>query len=559
MSYTVDKLAEKGFSKEYLLSLGIRDAVRDGETCVEIPYYDRAGNEWPRIRLRYDAARMHRWSPGDAPAIPYGLHRPVPYDKGILFIPEGESDCWALWKAGLPALGLPGATNTSCLRLEHIADVKAIYVIQEPGAAGAAFPARVGLLAYSLGFEGVVYALALPQKDPRELMLATGEGFKDAMRAALKGRKRIERPAAKVEVAIRPPAEPVFMTSDDLLDEPEDRTEWLVEGILPQGGILLMCAAPKAGKTILTRNLALAVCRGGKVLDRQCAQGSVLWLALEEPKSEAKKIIEAMGFRGLPLHSCFGHAPLEVAPWLEGAIDKLNPKLIVIDTWHKLTMIENINDYAAVNRSNALLQQIARERNIAQVWIHHNKKGPASGGEEVLGSAALFAAADTLMSIKRGDDGVRSVSTIQRFGSDLPSTVVQMNEANYLLGDGGGEYDFRVRAALQKILDALAVAGEPMTRNEICEAVTGRRGVTLTALARLQADGLITQAAQVGRGPAKFVGTAVPERGIAVPEAGISRSSNGIAGTHGIHGTQGTEGTGEGDLLEYAMQKFFAQ
>src|SRR5439155_21849789 len=63
---------------------------------------------------------------------------------------------------------------------------------------------------------------------------------------------------------------------DDLMSEPEEPVSWLLEGILPAGGLSLLAAKPKVGKSTLARNLALAVARGDEFLNRITVQGPVI-------------------------------------------------------------------------------------------------------------------------------------------------------------------------------------------------------------------------------------------------------------------------------------------
>lgn len=64
----------------------------------------------------------------------------------------------------------------------------------------------------------------------------------------------------------------------------EDKSEvnWLVDSLLSRGGISLMSADPKAGKSTLVRQLIRDVLRGDKFLTRHCKQGSVYYFAIEE-------------------------------------------------------------------------------------------------------------------------------------------------------------------------------------------------------------------------------------------------------------------------------------
>ena len=84
--------------------------LRDTPGGVAIPYHDEQNNTpFKRTRLSLGGERRFRQPPGVALA-PYGLHRLNPSrERGILILVEGESYSWALWHAGLAALGLPGA------------------------------------------------------------------------------------------------------------------------------------------------------------------------------------------------------------------------------------------------------------------------------------------------------------------------------------------------------------------------------------------------------------------------------------------------------------------
>ena len=74
-----------------------------------------------------------------------------------------------------------------------------------------------------------------------------------------------------------------------LLAESDTAERWVVDGIIPTGGLTLVCAAPKAGKSTAMRCLALAVARGDDWLGRRTTQGPVLYLCLEDKRSEVRR------------------------------------------------------------------------------------------------------------------------------------------------------------------------------------------------------------------------------------------------------------------------------
>src|SRR4030095_5355695 len=76
---------------------------------------------------------------------------------------------------------------------------------------------------------------------------------------------------------------------DDLLNEPEEAVAYVWDRTLPLSGFSICAAKPKVGKSTLARNLAVAVTRGQDFLGRQTTKGKVLYLALEEKRTEVTR------------------------------------------------------------------------------------------------------------------------------------------------------------------------------------------------------------------------------------------------------------------------------
>src|SRR5207244_1260514 len=93
----------------------------------------------------------------------------------------------------------------------------------------------------------------------------------------------------------RRPGELELRRLSDFLAEPEEATQWIVEGLLPSAGISIVAAKPKVGKSTLARNLALAVARGDGFLNRPTHSGPVIYLALEEKAAEVLNHFRRMG------------------------------------------------------------------------------------------------------------------------------------------------------------------------------------------------------------------------------------------------------------------------
>jgi len=81
----------------------------------------------------------------------------------------------------------------------------------------------------------------------------------------------------------------------DLLAEEDEKIPWLMDQHLPSAGLSILGGKPKAGKSVLSRCLALNVARGTPFLGFETAKGSVFYLGLEEKRSEVKSHFRSMG------------------------------------------------------------------------------------------------------------------------------------------------------------------------------------------------------------------------------------------------------------------------
>ena len=179
----------------------------------------------------------------------------------------------------------------------------------------------------------------------------------------------------------------MFTTMEDLLSEPPESVAYLVEGMLPSGGVSLWGAKPKVGKSVAVRNLALNVARGGLFLDRACHRGSVVVLALEEKRAEVANHFRNMGGTNELVHIHVGAAPgtsKEGMAALANAIALFQPVLVVADPVLKLVRVRDSSDYAELTRELEPVIELARRTGCHIAVTHHLGKMTREGGDDVL-------------------------------------------------------------------------------------------------------------------------------------------------------------------------------
>jgi len=272
-----------------------------------------------------------------------------------------------------------------------------------------------------------------------------------------------------------------LIDAKDLLSLEEPETEWLWEGILPAGGLSLLVAKPKVGKTTLAFNLALAVASGRDFLGRKTKQSLAVYLALEEKRSEIRKKLKALREtpEGLSFH--FGSAPEKAIQEVRTLIQETKAGFLVVDVLQKLCRVKDLNDYAQVTNTLEPLMATAREENCHILLTHHAGKADRQDGDDILGSTALLGGVDTSIHIKKREKR-RSFFTIQRYGEDTPETVIELSVDGSLEAVGSRQ-EVEIEETLPLILVVLADGA--LTEKDIWQRVGKNHDLVAKALRHL--------------------------------------------------------------------------
>lgn len=297
----------------------------------------------------------------------------------------------------------------------------------------------------------------------------------------------------------------------DLLREPEEQVDWVVDGLLPEGGFSVLAAKPKVGKSTLSRNLALKVARGEDFLGRVTNQGAVIYLALEEKRSEVRKHFREMGADGSEeIFIYAARAPEDALAQLRKLIEDIKPSLVIIDPLFKITRIKDGNDYAAVTRALEPILALARESGTHILCTHHTGKGDRQGGDSLLGSTAIFGNVDTAIIEKRLEK-YRTLHSYQRYGADLEETTLHFNPETRTLSLGESRIVEDVKTVADAICEFLTAKGEPMTEPEINTEVEGKTTLKRKALRELVANNGVERAGAGTKGdPFRYSCSLVP-------------------------------------------------
>ena len=278
----------------------------------------------------------------------------------------------------------------------------------------------------------------------------------------------------------------------EILADTSEPLDWLVEGLLPVAETVLLTAAPKVGKTLLSVDLAYAVCTGGKFLDYQSKKGRVLLISADESLNSTRWKLLNRGFT--PEMDMWVLTTLNIyqLEGLEKILADYRPDLVIIDSLKATARDANISENSA-EFGNAIydLKELLTRYRASGILIHHAAKGKDREAlEKVRGSSSITGAVWGIWILTTGTEGLRYLQTFNR---DIPGEKFTLRLDDEMgtwerLGDAPVQ-EGTVRERIIKLLKQWAPRG--LEASEIKDYLQLADGTYRTTLARLVAQKII--------------------------------------------------------------------
>lgn len=226
--------------------------------------------------------------------------------------------------------------------------------------------------------------------------------------------------------------------------------EWLIEGVVPTPGLVVLYGEPGSGKTFVALSMALTAASGQTWLGRATLQTKALYVAAEGVLGLKNRIMAHRHRRGLVNDNVrFVASPIAImdpaqikALLAELKQQDFEPGLIVVDTLARVALGADENNAKDMGRVVDGLDELKRQTGATVMVIHHTRK---DGGSE-RGSSALRGAADAMILCEKAPSldgaGVRlecakmkDDEPFREIGATLEKVALPGGKSSLIVGD----------------------------------------------------------------------------------------------------------------------------
>jgi hypothetical protein len=287
-----------------------------------------------------------------------------------------------------------------------------------------------------------------------------------------------------------------FRTPGSLLAATPEQVPWLWEGYLARGGLTVLGAREKAGKSTLAWALVAALLTGTDFCGRPTTPTPVPVVVLtEEPPATVVEKLERFGIGPDAPLSILTRADAPGRPSWDDVVaaavaeaGRIGAGLVVIDTLAFWAALPPDAENSAGAMTEALRPLLAATgRGLAVLCLHHVNKAH----NELRGSTAIGAAADIIVTVTREPESPcrRRLEAVGRF-SECPTepVLVELENDRYVaLGTPG---DVAAEERERAVREALPAEPPGLTQKELAEAMGIPQQRVAEVLSALLARGL---------------------------------------------------------------------
>jgi hypothetical protein len=267
----------------------------------------------------------------------------------------------------------------------------------------------------------------------------------------------------------------------------DDTEIGVIEGLFPSQGMFVVYGASGSGKTFTVLDLCYRVSLGLEWDGRRVAQGAVIYVAAESPRSVRRRLKALLDLHG---NSDDFYLVPAVVNMFDGKADIVELKAVIdgIDKPIKMIVFDTLARVMAPGNENTAQDMSTLVKNGDDLrdryhtlvgWVHHSGKDITAGAR---GSSALRAATDVeieiadskkfaVTKVRDGDQFDREFSLKKvDIGTLADGTVIDTAVVEWKGGTAHRSGNQRERNAREKLVLALEYLGKPSTVKDIADA-----------------------------------------------------------------------------------------
>ncbi len=166
------------------------------------------------------------------------------------------------------------------------------------------------------------------------------------------------------------------------------------------------------------------------------------------------------------------------------------PALVIIDPIIRMARMVDSNSYSEASGALEPFIAMARESGAHVMLVHHSGRGDRRGVDAPMGSTAFAGSVDSILVMCRSER-MRTLSSVQRYGTDLDEVVLAMDDTGRITSSGTKhEHDeVEARQSIKAFLSTHPDAGQ----QAIKEGVEGRWSIVRSALSAMVTDQTVTR------------------------------------------------------------------
>ena len=201
-------------------------------------------------------------------------------------------------------------------------------------------------------------------------------------------REELARALAAERALASAPVSLDAISGAELYDKQYPPREFIVDGLVKRGDLVLLAGRPKSGKSWLLLQLAQAVDTGARFLGRETARAKVLFIALEDGERRVHERLHIRGWRPAEAHFAFdlfplGGAGLQQLKYAAQAFD-----VVIVDSFRAALGAADECDNGLMAQLVQSLADHAHDTGKVIVIAHHTRKAGAEDPFETVRGAS---------------------------------------------------------------------------------------------------------------------------------------------------------------------------